>query len=1310
MNCTTPALKCLVAIVAVLFFGIGVGCGRLGYDPREDTDWGTDAARLDGAVFDMTLQDLAPLFDATTDALDAAHDMGVPAVPGVTVSPVSGLTTSEFGGTATFTVVLDAAPDEATPYVLIVLSSTDAGEGTVAPTILAFTPGNWNAPQTVTVSGVDDAIADGSVSYAIVTAPCVTVDPAYAGLDPSDVSVSNVDDETAGVTLSRTSGLSTSESGATDTFTVRLNSAPTSDVAIDLSSSVVTEATPAPATLTFTALNYASPQTVTVTGVDDGALDGNQAFTIVTAPAVSADGEYDGVDAADATGTNLDNETAGIVITPTSGISTTESGGMATFSVSLQAPPSAPVSIALMSTDLGEGTVPGTPLMFTTSNWNMPVSVTVTGVDDGVVDGAQVYRVHVGPASSADANYAGLDGGDVTLTNFDNDVASLVVAPLSGVTTTEIGGTTTFTVALGTAPLAPVTLSVASNNTLEGTVSPATLVFSTSDWATPQTVTVTGADDAVADGDVPYAAVVHLMTSGDPDYMSLGDVLVSITNVDNESVGVTVTPTTGLTTTESGGTASFAIVLDSRPVSDVSIALASDVPSEGVASAASVNFTPLNWSTPQTVTVTGTDDFVVDGARIYHIVTGATTSASPQYNGIAVSDVTVTNADNDTAGVVVMPSSGLTTTEGGGTASFAIVLTSQPASGVSIALSSSNTLEGTVSPGTVSFTTSNWSTPQTVIVTGVNDFVDDGDIAYSVVTAAAVSGDAMYSGAVVADVSLTNTDNDAAGATLTPGSGLVTTEAGATATFTIALTSQPTASVTIALSSSALTEGTVAPASVSFTTMDWSVPQTVTVTGVNDFLLDPDTAFTIVTAAAASADAAYSGLAIADVSVTNQISAVYIKASNTNAGDRFGHAVALSADRTTLAVSAPFEASNSRVINAGASDNSAANAGAVYVFVRSGGVWSQQAYLKAANADANDYFGESLAISSDGNTLTVGAYGESSNATGINGNAANNSADSAGAAYVFTRSGTTWTQQAYLKASNAQADDYFGNSMALSADGNTLTVGARFEDSNALLVNGNQADNSANQSGAVYVFVRAAAVWSQQAYLKRSAAPGAWFGWNVALASDGNTLAVFGNLVGDGWVDIFLRAGATWSFSQRLVGPAEGNGFGVGLALAADASTLVVGINQGDFVFTRSGMTYTQQGARLYSTNVDPSDYFGYNPAVTADGSAFAVAASQEDSNAVRINGDGSNNSLSNSGAAYTFTRAAAVWSQQCYVKAPAPDANDNLAGLTNVALAISPNLDMLVLGAQDEASSATGIGGNQADNSAASAGCVYVY
>jgi hypothetical protein len=176
------------------------------------------------------------------------------------------------------------------------------------------------------------------------------------------------------------------------------------------------------------------------------------------------------------------------------------------------------------------------------------------------------------------------------------------------------------------------------------------------------------------------------------------------------------------------------------------------------------------------------------------------------------------------------------------------------------------------------------------------------------------------------------------------------------------------------------------------------------------------------------------------------------------------------------------------------------------------------------------------------------------------------------------------------------------------------------------------------------------------------------------------------------------------------VGPAEGNGFGVGLALAADASTLVVGINQGDFVFTRSGMTYTQQGARLYSTNVDPSDYFGYNPAVTADGSAFAVAASQEDSNAVRINGDGSNNSLSNSGAAYTFTRAAAVWSQQCYVKAPAPDANDNLAGLTNVALAISPNLDMLVLGAQDEASSATGIGGNQADNSAASAGCVYVY
>ena len=187
-------------------------------------------------------------------------------------------------------------------------------------------------------------------------------------------------------------------------------------------------------------------------------------------------------------------------------------------------------------------------------------------------------------------------------------------------------------------------------------------------------------------------------------------------------------------------------------------------------------------------------------------------------------------------------------------------------------------------------------------------------------------------------------------------------------------------------------------------------------------------------------------------------------------------------------------------------------AGAVYVFTRSASTWTQQAYVKASNPDANDFFGVSVALSDDGNTLAVGAR-ESSNATGIGGAQANNSALDAGATYVFIRSASTWSQQAYIKASNTQADDSFGRSVALSADGNTLAVGAYFEDSFATGIGGLQTDNSTNRAGAVYVFTRSASTWSQQAYVKASnAGADDNFGWAVALSADGNTLATASNL------------------------------------------------------------------------------------------------------------------------------------------------------------------------------------------------------
>ena len=181
----------------------------------------------------------------------------------------------------------------------------------------------------------------------------------------------------------------------------------------------------------------------------------------------------------------------------------------------------------------------------------------------------------------------------------------------------------------------------------------------------------------------------------------------------------------------------------------------------------------------------------------------------------------------------------------------------------------------------------------------------------------------------------------------------------------------------------------------------------------------------------------------------------YLKASNTDAGDRFGYSVAISGD--TVVVGAPGESSNATGIGGDQADNSVPEAGAAYVFVRNGVTWTQQAYLKASNTDAGDEFGYSVAISGD--TVVVGAYGESSDATGVDGNQTDNTAPQAGATYVFVRNGVTWTQQAYLKASNTDASDHFGYSVAVSGD--TTVVGAYLEDSNATGINGDQADNSA---------------------------------------------------------------------------------------------------------------------------------------------------------------------------------------------------------------------------------------------------------
>ena len=226
----------------------------------------------------------------------------------------------------------------------------------------------------------------------------------------------------------------------------------------------------------------------------------------------------------------------------------------------------------------------------------------------------------------------------------------------------------------------------------------------------------------------------------------------------------------------------------------------------------------------------------------------------------------------------------------------------------------------------------------------------------------------------------------------------------------------------------------------------------------------------------------------------------YIKASNPDESDWFGSSVAL--DKDTLVVGSTEEASKAAGVNGDQRDNSVKHAGALYVFVRRGTTWTQQAYIKSPHPDVFDRFGSSIALDDD--TLVAGAPLESSSARGLGGDSRDNTRLGSGAAYVFVRRGTLWTQEAYIKASNADREDNFSQ---VALQGDLLVASAAGEDSGASGVNGAQADNSVSGSGAVYVFVRSSAGWQQRAYLK-AAYPGEGDSFGARVSLDRNTIAV----------------------------------------------------------------------------------------------------------------------------------------------------------------------------------------------------------
>lgn len=444
----------------------------------------------------------------------------------------------------------------------------------------------------------------------------------------------------------------------------------------------------------------------------------------------------------------------------------------------------------------------------------------------------------------------------------DDDV--IVVSATGSTTTTESGGQVTVTVVLRSQPRGAVVIPVASSDTSEGTVSLNSVTFTTDNWNASRTITVTGVNDALTDGDQNFHLVFGPSTSTDVAFAGLTAVSPDLTNTDNDSAGVTVSAPSG-NTHESAGTATFTVVLTTGPSSDVVIGLESSDPEEGVPDVASLTFTPENWNAPQTVTVTGVDDASVDGAQPYQIVFDAPTSDDAAFAALAApSPVSLVNDDNDSPSVIVSAASG-PTTESGGSATFTVRLGSPPTGNVVVHFDTDDSSEGVPNATSLTFDASNWSTPQTVTVTGVDDTVSDGNQSYAIVFTAQTGDDAAYNALPPpSDVALVNNDNDIAAISVTkPAAGSVearTSEFGWTATFAVALTTQPTDTVTVHFDSNDATEGTPDVTSLEFTTTTWATPQTVTVTGADDAMVDGRQDFAIVFTAPTSADPAYSAL------------------------------------------------------------------------------------------------------------------------------------------------------------------------------------------------------------------------------------------------------------------------------------------------------------------------------------------------------------------------------------------------------------------------------------------------------------------
>lgn len=458
---------------------------------------------------------------------------------------------------------------------------------------------------------------------------------------------------------------------------------------------------------------------------------------------------------------------------------TTEDGGNVNYSVVLEAPPAAgeTVTITAVSNDTTEGTVSGAR-SFDLGNWSTPQLFTVTpGSSGDGNDGNVAYSIDHMVASNLPAGvYPGVTAGSVNAINNNIDgVATIIVDPSSAIVVSEDGSASSVvTVEAGPdiTPAADVDVALTNDNSADVSISAASVTLTAGNGYST-TFTIVGVADSVREATESFSITTGATTSTDAAFNGVNPPDVTGSVLDNNVVSVAVTPSaTPLNLMESGPSASIDYVLTAQPTADVSFGLSSSDTSEAVVSGSStLTFTPVNWQTPQTVSISPVDDPDVDGSQAFSIIATTTSSTDPFWNGVTIATVGGATADNESAAISVDIGDGVVTSEAGGTDSFALVLSAAPTADVNIDVRSSDPGEGLLSltgsapfaaTQTLTFTPVNWNVAQTVTVQGQIDALTDGDQGYSIITENIVSAAPGYSLLVdtdVADIAATNLDS-----------------------------------------------------------------------------------------------------------------------------------------------------------------------------------------------------------------------------------------------------------------------------------------------------------------------------------------------------------------------------------------------------------------------------------------------------------------------------------------------------------------------------------------------------------------------